>query len=407
MSLLKKLLYPHDLETFFSRIWEQDYLHIRRADNPALHELLPALVSLEDLDELLTVTYATGSHRSDALCLTREGHVLAPGEYLRPAAAGQPLVQIDVERALTLYRHGASITLNRVNEALPTVGGLCDELSAFFGVRVHANAYFTPADAQGFPTHFDTHDVILLQLVGAKNWHIQPPPVQLPTPTMHDHGAAPTGPVSEVLLRSAELLYIPRGFVHQGIATDAPSVHLTLGITPYPWSWLLHRLLDDLERNDADFRRSVAPQLGRAALDESRLTETLTMLAARLVDTERVLRALDHQVAGIDRPGGMPLRGLLTQLTCHEEVTPASLVRLKQSVQVDLSRSGDRIMLSFGHTVLTLPAFTEAALRILCSGAAVCAAQLPAEIDDSGKLVLIKRLIREELLEFADPLVPA
>ncbi|GGS76750.1 hypothetical protein GCM10010156_39440 [Planobispora rosea] len=406
MSILKKLLYPHDPQTFFSRFWEQDYLHIRRADNPALRELLPALVSVEDLDELLTVTYATGSHRSDALCLTRDGRVLTPGDYLR-STAGQPLVQIDVERVLTLYRHGASITLNRVHEALPAVGGLCDELSAFFGVRVHANAYLTPADAQGFPTHFDTHDVILLQLAGAKSWRVQPPPVQLPTPAMHDHGAAPAGPVTEVPLRSAELLYIPRGFVHQGIATDAASVHLTLGITPYPWSWLLHRVLDELERDDVDFRRTVAPQLGRAALDEERLAETLTMLAARLVDAGRARRALHRQVATVDRTGGVPLRGLLAQLTHAEQVTLTTPVRLKQPVEVDLSRSGDRVMLSFGRTALTLPSFTEAPLRVLCNGAAVCAAQLPAGIDDSGKLVLIKRLIREGLLEFADPLVPA
>ncbi|GGL48968.1 cupin domain-containing protein [Planomonospora parontospora] len=405
MSILEKLLYPHDLETFFSRVWEQDHLHVRRADNPALQELLPTLVSVEDLDELLTVAYATGSHRSDALCLTRDGHVLAPGDYLRPGG-GQPLVQIDVERVLTLYRHGASITLNRVHEALPAVGGLCDELSAFFGVRVHANAYLTPADAQGFPTHFDTHDVVLLQLAGAKNWRVQPPPVQLPTPAMHDGSAAPTGPVTEVLLRSGELLYIPRGFVHQGIATDAASVHLTLGITPYPWSWLLHRVLDELERTDADFRRSVAPRLGRAALDEDRLAGTLAMLAARLVDTERVRRALDHQVAAIDRPRGAPLRGLLTRLTHGEQVTLTTMVRTKRPDRVGMSRSGDRLLLSFGRTALALPAFTEAPLRILCGGAAVCAAQLPAGLDDDGKLVLIERLIREGLLEFADPLAP-
>ena len=48
------------------------------------------------------------------------------------------------------------------------------------GHPVQANAYATPAGAQGFAVHHDTHDVFVLQVAGEKRWLVYEPALELP-----------------------------------------------------------------------------------------------------------------------------------------------------------------------------------------------------------------------------------
>jgi ribosomal protein L16 Arg81 hydroxylase len=43
---------------------------------------------------------------------------------------------------------------------------LCAELDRELGHSCHANAYITPGCASGFTPHYDTHEVLVLQLAG-------------------------------------------------------------------------------------------------------------------------------------------------------------------------------------------------------------------------------------------------
>ncbi|MDB5308472.1 MAG: Cupin 4 family protein [Gemmataceae bacterium] len=49
---------------------------------------------------------------------------------------------------------------------------LCRNLEIVFHCPVHANMYLTPEGAQGFDAHFDTHEVLVLQLEGTKTWRV-------------------------------------------------------------------------------------------------------------------------------------------------------------------------------------------------------------------------------------------
>jgi hypothetical protein len=121
---------------------------------------------------------------------------------------------------------------------------------------VSCNMYWTPsASSRAFETHMDWMDVIVLQLEGKKDWSIWHQPMiqwvlpdQKRKPTLDELVLKPTSTDAaffNVRLSPGDLLYIPRGFLHN--ATTPPpslksineekeetknlsSLHLTIGI---------------------------------------------------------------------------------------------------------------------------------------------------------------------------------
>jgi hypothetical protein len=388
---LAALLHPHTPAEFFADVFEQRALHVRAAENPALTDLCDTLLTLEDVDHLLTTVYAAEPRRLDSIRMGREGVLIAPDEYLVNQIG--PLAEVDVERVLALHRNGASIILNSVNATVEPVAELCRGLSDAIGVGVHANLYVTPTEAQGFPLHFDPHDVFLLQTYGEKVWTTYPSPV--PLATAEARGAEdlePQGPATRLTLRRGELLYIPRGLLHEGVTESDVSVHLTLGLEPYTWSQLLHDVVKELEADDVELRRSPPRRDGAVDGFDAALAGVVERLSAR---------ALANRAA-VEAPAGgrsfLPHRGLLLQIHKPERVDLATAVRLHDQASPELHTDGEDLTLTFGGSVLTLPAFTEPHVATLCAGVPVRGADLPNSLDDDGKLVLVRRLVREGLL---------
>ncbi|MCL4675526.1 MAG: hypothetical protein KJZ59_05775, partial [Pararhodobacter sp.] len=56
----------------------------------------------------------------------------------------------------------------------------CRALESVLSCDLQTNIYLTPDNAQGFRTHYDSHDVIVLQTHGSKTWNIYESPLELP-----------------------------------------------------------------------------------------------------------------------------------------------------------------------------------------------------------------------------------
>lgn len=85
---------------------------------------------------------------------------------------------------------------------------------------------------QGFAPHFDDVDVFVLQLEGRKRWQVYKPlPGSiLPRASSRDFSPHEIGsPILEVVLEPGDLLYLPRGTIHQAQSLpDHHSLHLTV-----------------------------------------------------------------------------------------------------------------------------------------------------------------------------------
>jgi peptidylprolyl isomerase len=134
-----------------------------------------------------------------------------------------------------------------------------------FGALVGANCYLTPKQSQGLAPHFDDVEVFVLQLEGSKEWTLHKPEFALPREYSGDFDPNELGtPLLQCRVNQGDLLYFPRGTIHQARTPgDAPlSHHLTLS-TYQKTAWFdllaagMRSALDNMFANDAELRRGL------------------------------------------------------------------------------------------------------------------------------------------------------
>lgn len=106
-------------------------------------------------------------------------------------------------------------------------------MEAQLGCLVGCNAYLTPAGTQGLAPHHDDVELWVVQTGGTKTWRLYAPLAghALPSQSSPNLDPADIGPATmEVTLAAGDVLYLPRGTVHQAVAGQGRqgSAHLTI-----------------------------------------------------------------------------------------------------------------------------------------------------------------------------------
>jgi hypothetical protein len=231
--------------------------------------------------------------------------------------------------------------------------------------------------------------VLVLQVAGEKRWLVYEPALELPLKHQRYRSelGAPAEPVHDDVLRAGDTLYLPRGWLHEALTSDTDSLHLTIGITVTRWIDALRAALDECE-SDVEFRRSVPP-------DASMTADLLERLRGRLAPAD-VRRRTRSKLVRTRRP---VLHGQLSQLRRLEGLTVDTELERRPTVIADLAWGGDRIALEFDGKRLDFPERIRDELGFLAVAAEPFrAADLPGRLDDEGRLVLIRRLVREGFL---------
>eukprot|EP00658_Telonema_sp_P-2_P069942 TRINITY_DN5947_c0_g1_i3.p1 TRINITY_DN5947_c0_g1~~TRINITY_DN5947_c0_g1_i3.p1 ORF type:complete len:468 (-),score=126.60 TRINITY_DN5947_c0_g1_i3:430-1833(-) len=165
------------------------------------------------------------------------------------------------------WLHGVSLIINHLDKASPNVLHFCHRLSPIFG-HVYANMYLTPAGSQTAPPHTDDRDVLIIQVFGRKHWKVWNAPLpgcykeeQLgkgqPPLRAEDLGE----PSISDTLEQGDVLYMPRGYLHEATTSDTTSLHITLAIptADFAWGHMMAEMVEQLARQLPQLRRSVPP----------------------------------------------------------------------------------------------------------------------------------------------------
>src|SRR5271168_1337796 len=215
------LLQPLTVETFLDEIWGVTRHHVKRCAAGYFDSLLPGSSALEKLLELFR-------REPSAVRLVREKDKKRGDSYRLGDGS------LDLVRIRTDFDDGYTIVLDGVERYVRAIAALSHSIEVELNFPVQVNAYLTPPASQGLVPHYDEHDVMILQIVGSKTWHmydsVEVPPHELQRDK--DKAVAIDGlaPPNDVGLEVGDVLYLPRGQVHAAESNSEPSIHLTLGI---------------------------------------------------------------------------------------------------------------------------------------------------------------------------------
>ncbi|XP_036059379.1 ribosomal oxygenase 2 isoform X1 [Onychomys torridus] len=287
-ALFESLISPIKVETFFKEFWEQKPLLIQRND-PSLATYYQSLFKFSDLNRLCLLGLYYGKDVNVCRCINGKKKVLNKDGKVHFL---QLRKDFDQKRA-TIQFHQPQRFKNefwRIQE----------KLECYFGSLVGSNVYMTPAGSQGLPPHYDDVEVFILQLEGEKHWRLYSPTV----PLAREYSVEPEErigtPTHDFTLKPGDLLYFPRGTIHQAETPSglAHSTHVTIS-TYQNNSWgdflldSISGLVFDIAKEDVALRTGMPlkmlMQVDTPAAAKRKLSGFLRTLADRLEDRKGLL----------------------------------------------------------------------------------------------------------------------
>jgi ribosomal protein L16 Arg81 hydroxylase len=176
---------------------------------------------------------------------------------------------VSPREAAAFYEHGISVNLEGFDSAVPEVSAVLDRLAEELGIPrkyCFCSAFVSPKGS-GLPLHFDSKDVVVLQVAGRKRWTVaQNSSISDPV-VNHTAGGAyssrhmrqyaeevasvtPPEELQIVDMRPGSTLYLPRGYWH-GTNADEESISLSFGFAAPSWAAVfVDRLQDALLLSD-------------------------------------------------------------------------------------------------------------------------------------------------------------
>ncbi len=383
---LERCIAPHHEERFLAEHWEREPLFVER-DEPGRYD---DLLSESEVEQLVT----SGGLRYPGFRLVRAGEQLSARGYTidipwRPTGFTGTA---DIDRIALEWERGTTIVLQGLHLHRPILGAFCRSLERTLGDPVQVNAYYTPRSAQGLPVHHDTHDVFVLQVAGSKRWLVYPPSLELPLKDQK-YSEAMGGfgePIRDLVLQPGDTLYLPRGWLHEALTSESDSLHLTVGVNVVTWLDAFRAALDECG-GEVGFRRSIRNG------DADDLVEALTTRLGR----EDVQRRAAEKLVRTRRP---IREGQLSQLRALDELDIRTELERRPTVLARLAERNGSVVLAFEGKELAFPARAGAEVRAVMElEEPFTAHDLPGSLDDAGRLVLIRRLVREGLLRINAP----
>ncbi len=395
-----RLIQPIEVDKFLQEYWEEKPLVVAR-NKPDYYS---SLVSIEDIDSIIhfcQLKYSqmklakTEKESSGAENKTSNRVILLNGDEVA-----------NLNEIYNFYHQGGTLIIKELHNYWEPVANLCWELEKFFNYIVGVNMYFTPQNAQGFAPHFDTHDVFIVQVQGSKLWRIYDSYGKLPLVDKDKPPLPPEilhNPLHEVCLEAGDLLYIPRGCVHEAQTSTSSSIHLTVGIHVFRWADLIFELLMSYSQQNVSFRKALPvgfldreetvelmkdqlPELLKLLTNSGKVEEAVERLRKRLIESIKPFP--DGHFRSLDRVNQIDLD---------------TMVAKRKGMMCRIAREENSVVIEFPGNRIKGPAYIEAALRFIADSSKDFPVRaLPNSLSDKSKLVLVRRSIREGLLTIVD-----
>lgn len=233
---------------FFERYWEKLPLHMRAAEH---RETLGQMADLVSLDDVVAI-------------------IKGAGHTLKIFRRGEPY---DLDNPLVGYLDGASLIVNQADRQHEVLFEFSRTLAERHFFHSFCVLYLTPPGSQAVRLHNDDQDVFLMQVWGRKNWKIRNAPKLL---AYTEEMLGKDTPVPEELIQEPilsftmephDVLYIPRGYLHEADTGDEPSLHITVTIPTSDYCWGV-QLMKSFQQAQRHTLTPELDKLSRSSMDK-------------------------------------------------------------------------------------------------------------------------------------------
>lgn len=191
---------------------------------------------------------------------------------------GRVMSRLDTALMYQQLNEGGTLSLSYVSKIDPGLRDIRVSLESVLNLRLNINLYASSKPQRGLGLHWDAHDVLVVQVAGHKSWTVYEPTRRYPLfRDIEPNAYTPDKVRLETLMQPGDMLYVPRGWWHDVVAVDEPSLHLTIGFASSTGAdylyWLVGQMLDyELMRrdipNDADAQANMLITMREALIAE-------------------------------------------------------------------------------------------------------------------------------------------
>lgn len=388
-----RIIAPCDPATFLSTYWETQPLLLAR-QNPAYYS---ALFSSAELEEVLQYVRP----KPPDLRVVLEQVELPSARYVNTDGS------LNINQLYKAYGEGYTLVVNSLQRFVPKLALLCRQLQELMNFAVEFNVYLTPANSHGLHPHYDTHDVFVLQIEGKKSWSLYGSAQQCPLlgtfqPVIPVEVLPPLERVVE--LTAGDLLYLPRGHIHDAATTDEHSMHITIGVYPTQWADLVSTALTNLSLQDVRFRKAlpVGYLNNHSARHEvSQRLQELVKVFAESFSADLVYEVLTDQLIRKSTP--LADNHFASLNAAAKKINLKTQLAKRADMRCRVTDADNVARLHFpGNTMKASSDYKDAFLFVAHSDGAFEVSALPDSLDPGRKIVLAQRLIRGGLLQIVD-----
>lgn len=395
------LIAPHTAADFFARYWQKSPLLIKRTETDRFQSLIPAT-------DVLAVLSLVEQFPSDAVDLVGSARIIRHERESTGSLAD-------------FFTQGATIRAKGLERFVGALKTLCRSIEQELRFPTRANLYCTPAASRGFDLHFDTHEVLVLQVLGKKRWQAFEPIVKLPLEhvprlpfetdpeaLLRSRGGREAGQGNiqaeelgalavDTMLEPGDCLYLPRGFVHGAEALDEPSVHLTIGIHVLTWLDLFSVALGQSAYRHEALREALPVSSLEDPESRNELGREFAERIQLFSQDPQLEAALAALIASFDRSFN-----LTTETVTADSLDPETRLEGKGQLQLYASADGAMTGLALGQNIFWMPGGFAPAMRFIVEHQSFSPRELPGQITDNGKLAFLRRLVDDGFLRIAD-----
>jgi ribosomal protein L16 Arg81 hydroxylase len=214
---LPGLVHPLSEREFLTRLRERTLTLIRGAGRARYETLLDWQV----LNHLLGSSIFPAAR----LRVVRESIPIPAGFYIREGA-------IDPLALSRLMDQGVSLIFNGLEDYLPALRTLCRHISMTTAEQITAGAIVTSGSGGAIERHYDSEDLVILQIAGTKRWHIYGSPVSNPVKGMPAVPFPGGAPIFDDVLHAGDFLFLPAGYWHHCENGPGRSLHCGIFFDP-------------------------------------------------------------------------------------------------------------------------------------------------------------------------------